>query len=238
MRHEHDPGVQRSQMGLEPLDRVGVEVVGGLVEEQDVGLRRQRTDERRARQLAARERAQRPVEVGRREPQAARDRLEPRPPRVAAGALELTLRRVVAAKDGVGRVLGHPRLELAQLGLELLRLRGSGADVRAQRLGPGERRALVVEGDASPRRHRDLALVRRELTGQDAQKRRLAGAVSADKRDPVAGAQDGRDVGQDLVRAVRESHGGDVHGHGRMMAGRGGPLPHLPRRGAESGCRP
>ena len=29
-----------------------------------------------------------------------------------------------------------------------------------------------------------------------------------------------------------------MHGHGRMMAGRGGPLPHLPRRGAESGCRP
>ena len=204
----------------------------------DIRLGGQGAHERCPRQLAARERAQRPVEVGGREAEPARHRLEPGPPRVAAGPLELALGGVVAAQDGVGRVLGHPRLELAQLGLELLRLGGPGAHVRPERVGPGERRALVVQGHARPRRHRDVAPVGLELAGEQAQERRLAGAVSADERDPVAGADDRRHIGEDLVRPVGERRGGDVHGHGRMMAARGGPLPHLPRRGAESGCRP
>ena len=93
-----------------------------------------------------------------------------------------------------------------------------------------------MQRDARSGRERDVALVGRELAGQEAKERRLARAVSAHQRDPVAGADDGRDIGQHLVRAVGQSHGGDVHGHPRMIAALGGAVPHLPRRGAQSGC--
>ena len=177
VRHEHHSGVEPGEVVLEPLDGVGVEVVGRLVEEQDVRLGRQGAHQRRPCQLAARERAQRPVEVGRREAEPARHGLEPGPPRVAARPLELALGGVVAAQDGVGGMLGHPRLELAQLGLELLRLRGPGADVRPERVGPGERRALVVQRHARARRHRDVAPV-----GCRARRRAGAGASSCRRR--------------------------------------------------------
>ena len=60
---EHHGGVQRLQMGLEPFQRGDVEVVGRLVEQQEVGVPGQGARERGARQLAARERGQRAVEV-------------------------------------------------------------------------------------------------------------------------------------------------------------------------------
>ena len=56
-----------------------------------------------------------------------------------------------------------------------------------------------------------------ELAGDDAQERRLAGAVSADQRHPVARPHDRRDVAQDLVRSERQRHGRDVQGHSRIM---------------------
>ena len=37
MRDEHDRGVERDERLLEPLERLDVEVVGGLVEQQQVG---------------------------------------------------------------------------------------------------------------------------------------------------------------------------------------------------------
>ena len=63
MRDEHDRGVEAGQRLLEPLERLDVEVVGGLVEQQQVGLGGERARERRARQLAAGERRERAVEV-------------------------------------------------------------------------------------------------------------------------------------------------------------------------------
>ena len=48
------------EVALEPLDRLGVEVVGRLVEQQQVGLAQQQPAERDAAALAARERARPP----------------------------------------------------------------------------------------------------------------------------------------------------------------------------------
>ena len=60
---EHDGGVDRGESLLEPLERRDVEVVRGLVEQQQVGVAGERARERAARELAAREGVQRPVEV-------------------------------------------------------------------------------------------------------------------------------------------------------------------------------
>ena len=197
VRHEHDPGVQRSQMVLEPLDRVGVEVVGGLVEEQ------RRRARRPARGRATRASARRPrtcAAAGRGRP--ARTPGRARPPRAASATRSRPRARTRAGRcrSGEGRRRwgarpSAPRARAARPRAappSRLRRRRTSPSVSV----PGERRALVVQGDARPRRHRDLAPVGRELAGQDAQERRLAGAVSADERDPVAGAQDGRDVGR------------------------------------------
>ena len=61
--HEHDRGVERLQVRLQPLERGDVEVVGRLVEQQQVGIAGQRPRQRGAGQLAAGERLQRAVEV-------------------------------------------------------------------------------------------------------------------------------------------------------------------------------
>ena len=56
MRDEHDRGVERDQVLLEPLERRDVEMVGRLVEQQQVGVAGERPGERGAGQLAAGER--------------------------------------------------------------------------------------------------------------------------------------------------------------------------------------
>src|SRR5204862_3761551 len=61
--HEDDGRVEVEQRLLEPLERLDVEVVGRLVEEQEVGLGGQGAGQRGARELAAREGPQRAVEV-------------------------------------------------------------------------------------------------------------------------------------------------------------------------------
>src|SRR5207253_4197662 len=64
VRDEDDPGVERLQLLLEPLEARDVEVVGRLIEEQQIGVAAEGASERCARQLAARERLERPVEIG------------------------------------------------------------------------------------------------------------------------------------------------------------------------------
>ena len=63
VRDEDDRGVEADERLLEPLEALDVEVVRRLVEQQQVGVGAERAAERGARQLAAGERPQRPVEV-------------------------------------------------------------------------------------------------------------------------------------------------------------------------------
>ena len=96
VRDEHDRGVERDERLLEPLERLDVEVVGRLVEQQQVGLRGERAGQRAARQLAAGERRERAVEVGLGEAEAVDDGAGAVAPRVAAGGLEARLDAGVA----------------------------------------------------------------------------------------------------------------------------------------------
>jgi hypothetical protein len=63
VRDEDHGRVERLQLALEPLEACDVEMVGRLVEEQQVGIAAERSRERGPRQLAAGERAQRAVSL-------------------------------------------------------------------------------------------------------------------------------------------------------------------------------
>ena len=92
MRDQDHGCVGRLERLLEPLDVVDVEVVGRLVQKEQVGIAAERARERGPGQLAARERIQLSVEVVVRKAEPAQGRVDPLPPGVAAGVLQPCLR--------------------------------------------------------------------------------------------------------------------------------------------------
>src|SRR5205807_5689347 len=104
VRDEDDRRVHGDERLLEPLQRLDVEVVGRLVEQQQVGLGDQRASQRRARELAAGERLQRAVELLVAEAEPAHGAERALAPRVAAVVLELALRAAVGVQRALARV--------------------------------------------------------------------------------------------------------------------------------------
>ena len=88
VRDEDDGGVDRLELALEPLEVLHVEVVRRLVEQEEIRASGERARERGARQLAARERPERPVEVLVGEAEPAHRSGGSVAPRPAAGVLE------------------------------------------------------------------------------------------------------------------------------------------------------
>ena len=123
VRGHHERALEGAQEALEPEDRLEVEVVGRLVEQQRVGLHDQDPRERDAHLPAARERADVAVDLLGREAEAgedlARARLEP----VAAELLEARLRLAEALDQRLelvgARGIGERVLELVQLARRL-----------------------------------------------------------------------------------------------------------------------
>ena len=179
MRDDEQRAVEGGEELLEPGEAVGVEVVGGLVEQQDVGVLEQR------RRPAARGPARRRRGA-------------------AAGGAGSRWSMREPAPDLLGARLGRPRA--GRLGAR----RGRG---RRRRGRPGSLRALRAPRPASPRasrsrsssvacrrappaagsrrsrRRRDRAAVGLLAPGQQAQQRRLAGAVGADEAGALAGVE-------------------------------------------------
>src|SRR6478609_6053493 len=155
---EDHRGVERLQHLLEPLERLDVEVVRRLVEEQQVGLRGERACKRRARQLSARERLQRAVEVVVREAEPPHDRCGAIAPVVAARMLEACLRLAVSAQRRRAVVArGHRRLEHPQLLLDRREVGRAREDVLAQRPRARVGWPLVVKCDTRALLPRELA---------------------------------------------------------------------------------
>ena len=160
---EHRAGIRLQQL-LEQLERVDVEVVGRLVEDEHVGRQREQAREQHAVALAARERAQRRVGARRREQEVgevahhvlpAARRLDP----LAAGADGVGERRVeveraphlVEVRDLDARALAHRargRLELAEDELQERRLAGAVRADQADLVAAQDRRGEVVDDDA------------------------------------------------------------------------------------------
>ena len=212
---EDHRGVERPEHAFEPLERVDVEVVGRLVEQQQIGLRGQRTGERRTRQLAARERREGAVEVALAEPDAAHDRRRAVAPVVAAGVLEAMLSLGVPAQHrGPVVAVGHGALERSQLALDGREVGRSGQDVLAQRPLARSRGPLVVQRDARALFPRELAAVQRRLPGEGAEQGRLARAVRPGQGEPVGPLDLERDVlEQDRAGKLLAERGCDQDRH-------------------------
>ena len=175
MGDDEDRAVEAGQEVLEPRQAVGVEVVGRLVEQEDVGILEQRGGEQGPGLLAARELAcsGRPVArwsmPSRRRTSSARASAAQAP--VASRALE----RVRVGVEIAGVLEGGERLaRLAQ-------------GVVQERVDRAVGRLLREVADARGRR--DRPAVGALVAGEQAQQRGLAGAVGADEPGAVAGVE-------------------------------------------------
>ena len=135
-------------------------------------------------------------------------------PAVAAGVLEPGLRLAVAA-ERLGRVVAarHRLLEPAQLALGVDEVGRAREGVLAEREAAEPRRPLVVQRHPGALLPGELAAGELGLADQRAQQRRLAGAVRAGEREPVAPLDLERD-------AVEERLAGEL----------------LPERGCDQDC--
>ncbi len=195
MRDEDHGGVDRRELLLEPLHRLHVEVVGRLVEQEQVGTARERARERGAGELSAGEGLEAAVEILVGEAEPAQHRRCVVAPAVAAGVLETGLRLAVAA-ERLGRVVAarHRLLEPAQLALGVDQVGRAREGVLPQREAAEPRRPLVVQRHARALLPGELAARQLGLADQGAQQRRLAGAVRAREREPVAALDLERDA--------------------------------------------
>ena len=204
------------QVLLEPLHALGVEVVGRLVEQQQVGLLEQ--------QLAQRDPA--PLAAGQVGDRLVARRAAQRVHRLLDAAVELPALGVLDLLHQLA-LLGQQRVEvgvrLAHRGRDLLE---PGQRSRAGRR-PRPRRSRAPSWSrpaaapaAAGRPWRPGASVASPLdalveAGHDLQHARLAGAVRADHADLRAGQERQRDVVEDHLVAVRLAH--LVHGVIRLV---------------------
>ncbi len=215
---DHDHGARIvAQMMLEPGDALGVEMVGRLVEQEDVRLGEQQLAERHAPLLAARQ--LRDIGIARRAAQRVHGLLDLRVEVPQALRVDLVLQLGHLVGGLVGIV--HGQLVIA-VELRLL-LRHAFHDVAGHVLGLIQDRLLRQIADADAIGRPGFADELLLLSGHDAEQSRLAGAVDADHADLGAGQEGERYVLQDLL-AARIGLGQLVHdinvlGRGHKRAG-------------------
>ena len=198
-----DRALVLGQVLLEPGHRLGVEVVGGLVQQQQVGRAQQQAAERHAPALAAGERAH--VRVRRRQAQGVHRVFElgVEVPRVGRFDLRLDLAELL------GRLLGVVGRQLVEAVEQRLGLGDAVLDVALDVLALVQLRLLLEHPDGRARRERGLAAVLLIDPRHDPQERRLARAVVAEHADLRAGVERERDVVEHrLVRADAAWTGG------------------------------
>ncbi len=207
MADHHGAGAQPLDEPLQPFQTVQVQVVGGLVEQEDVVAGEEERRQARTGRLAAGQRRHRQVEAHR-QPEVVGDLLgalvevgaaEVQPP-VERGRV-----RVVRARRPVHQALRR-RVEL--------RLRGGHARTPGQELpdrllGPALRLLREVADGGGGRREPQLPGLGGVQPGEQAQQGRLPGAVHADEADDVAGRDDEVEIGEQRALTVR---GGELLG--------------------------
>ncbi len=178
---------------LQPQRRFEVEMVGRLVEQQQVGLREQRGGQRHAHPPAAGEFLDGPRLGVRAEAETGQDR---------RGARRC---RVGVDRDQPVVDFGEPvrvRVSPARRAAPAARCRRRARCPAATR---PRRRLLLHPAKPGAGRQPDLAAIEGNIAGDGAQQRRLAGAVAADQADAAAGID--RQVG-----GVEQRSAGDADG--------------------------
>jgi hypothetical protein len=235
---DHEPAAVGLEEVPQPEDRVGVEVVGGLVEQQRVGVREEDPGQFHAAPLAAGEGVQRLAEHPVGQAQAGGDGGGLGLGGVPALGEELGLQaavllhRVVAGGALAG---GHPLLVLPHLAEHGVQAAGGEHPVAGEHVevaGAGVLREIADLAGAG-----DRPGGRDALPGQHLGEGGLAGAVAADQADPVAaGDAEGGGLQQDAGSGAQFQAGGSDHGWGLQTAddqagraGNAGAAEHGPR---------
>jgi hypothetical protein len=169
---------------LEPRDRLGVEVVGRLVEQQQVGLLEQEPAERDATPLAARERVD--LRVARRTAQRVHRDLEPALELPALRRVDLVLQLALLLEQRVhlvvGELLREARGDLLEAAQQVADLREPLLDVAEHVLRGIEPWLLRQEADLDAVGGMGFAEELLVLAGEDPQQRALALSRSGRRR--------------------------------------------------------
>ena len=182
-----------AQVLLEPRHRLGVEVVGRLVEQQQVGLAQQQPAQRDPAALAAGE--LRDVGVRRWAAQRVHRDLERRVEVPAVDGVDLLL----DAGELVGGLVAVVHRQLVEAVEQRADLGDPVLDVALDVLGRVELGLLLEQADGRVRRQLGHAVELGVEPGHDPQQRRLAGAVVAEHADLRPGQERQRDVRQHLA---------------------------------------
>jgi hypothetical protein len=217
--HEDRAGIG-AQEGLEPEDRLEVEVVGRLVEEQDLGPGQEDAGKGHAHPPATRELADVALDLSGAKAEPGQDGLGARAELVAAQLLVAGLHLAVAGDDRVEVLvgLGHAGLEGGQLDAQGGGLAGAGHGLGQHRAAARVAGVLAEVADGEPAGPLDVAGVRRFLADDEPEQRGLAGAVGADQADLLTRVELERGVDEQELRAVLLADVGE-RDHGRARAG-------------------
>ncbi len=223
VRDRHDGARVLLERPLEPGDRLGVEVVGRLIEEKEVGLGQQQPAQRDPSPLATRERGD--VRVARWQPERIHRDLEGAIEVPGAGGVDLGLQVGLLGDErvDVGVGIAECGAHLVESVDESLRLTDPLGDVAGDVLGLVELRLLGQVPHGEARGQAGLAGEPVVLAGHDPQQRGLARAVGTDDADLGARIEGQVDAPQDLavgrVEALQAAHGVDELGrHGDQCA--------------------
>jgi hypothetical protein len=200
VRDDHRAARPLGDEPLQPGEAVEVEVVGRLVEQQDVEAREQDRGQRRARGLPTGEPDGLPVEQRGIQPEVAQDRLRPLL-QVGAAEREPCLERLGVAVPRAGRV-GR---QVARGGLHACvgdRDPGAPGEVVLEPLA-GRSVGLLRQVAGGPGGQLHVTAVGAIQPGEQAQQRRLPGSVRTDDAEHVAGRDRDRHAGEDSGGAVR-----------------------------------
>mmetsp|Transcript_2777 Transcript_2777/g.8936 ORF Transcript_2777/g.8936 Transcript_2777/m.8936 type:complete len:579 (+) Transcript_2777:2342-4078(+) len=222
VRHDHHGDVYALEVPFQPLDRVQVEVVRGLVHEQQPGLLKENLPERDSHLPPPGEGRDEPVVVLRDEPQRRHDLID--------GAFHVEQIEPLRFLLELVELLEENRHELhARLVLELFLYPLRVPDHLA--LLPERRHELLSDGvrffhlellrevsDLHLVREHDLALVCFHLAGDDSQLRRLPRAVPSHQAHLLTAFAVPRDVLQDLHALERLLHALQAHARGHRPA--------------------
>ncbi|TWG79689.1 hypothetical protein L602_000600000890 [Cupriavidus gilardii J11] len=181
VRNHHERARVARQPVLQPHDGVQIQVVGRLVQQQQVGLAHQRLGQVQPHAPAAGERRHRLRGLRQREAKPEQQRLRARRCGVAVGVRKGGMRVGLGMAVAAGLRRRDAAFRVAQPHIAV--------DHIVQRAARHRRRFLRHVGHLPLRGHRYVATVRMQLTAQQREQRRLAAAVGADEADALAGVQ-------------------------------------------------
>ena len=215
MRDRQQRAGEARQPLRQPRAAVGVEVVGGLVEQQHGRLAQQHRGQQAARGLAAGDAAEQRAAVEVLDAQPAARLVQARLQRPAAERLEARLRLAVGVEVGqVGLERVEPQPHLPHL--------AEGACARGRRSSSRVEHVLRQVADAIAGAERDRAAIRTIEARQQADQRRLADAVDADQRGARAVVErEGDAVEQRRAVVGLREIGAFEHGGPRCESGTG-----------------